>query len=226
MLNLISYLFPNVINKIPELINCSWQTLFMMLISGIFVFAIGGVLGITIVVTAKGGILENTVLWTIIDKVINFFRSVPFIILIALLIPVTRALVGTAIGVAGAIPPLIFGAVPFFTRQMQAALSELDKGTIEAAQSMGISPFGIIWSVYFRESLPSIIRGCAITMISLVGLTAMAGAIGGGGLGDFAIRYGYQRYQTDVTIVTVILLVALVTFLQTLSDFIIKKIKR
>jgi D-methionine transport system permease protein len=184
----------------------------------------GIVLGVLLIVTREGDILENIVFWTILDKLVNFFRSIPFIIMIALMIPVTRAIVGTAIGTKGAIVPLIVGTVPFFTRQMQAALAEIDKGMIEAALSMGTGPIGIIFRVYFKESVPSIIRGMTITFISLVGLTAMAGAIGGGGLGDFAIRYGYQRYQTDVTIITVIILVGLVTFIQTLGDFIIKKV--
>jgi D-methionine transport system permease protein len=224
MNKILETLLPNVITKVPELILCAGQTLWMMLISGAISFCIGIVFGVLLIVTRKGDILENMVFWTILDKIINFFRSVPFIILIALLIPVTRALVGTAIGTKGAMVPLIFGTAPFFTRQMQAALAEIDKGTIEAALSMGTSPIGIIFRVYFKESVPSIIRGVTITFISLVGLTAMAGAIGGGGLGDFAIRYGYQRYQTDVTIITVIILIALVTLIQTTGDAIIKKV--
>ncbi|MDR1952088.1 MAG: ABC transporter permease [Elusimicrobiota bacterium] len=224
MTKIIEYLFPNVMDKIPELLLCTGQTLYMMLISGIISFCIGIVFGVLLVVTRKGDILENLVFWTILDKVINFFRSVPFIILLALLIPVTRAIVGTAIGTKGAMVPLIVGTAPFFTRQMQAALAEIDRGTIEAALAMGISPVSIIFRVYFKESIPSIIRGVTITFISLVGLTAMAGAIGGGGLGDFAIRYGYQRYQTDVTIVTVVILVLIVTAIQTLGDYVIKKI--
>ncbi|MDR0823169.1 MAG: ABC transporter permease [Endomicrobium sp.] len=224
MIDLFFNIFPNMAGKGEELLLCTGQTLLMMFISGIISFAIGIVLGITLIVTMKGGILENVVFWTILDKIVNFFRSVPFIIMIALLIPVTRAIVGTAIGTTGAIVPLVFGTAPFFTRQMQAALAEIEKGSIEAAQSMGTSPLGIIFRIYFKESVPQIIRGVTITFISLVGLTAMAGAIGGGGLGDFAIRYGYQRYQTDVTIITVIILVALVTVIQSMGDFIIKKL--
>ena len=223
-MEILEKLLPNVITKIPELLLCTWQTIWMMILSGIISFSMGIVLGVLLIVTREGDILENIVFWTILDKLVNFFRSIPFIIMIALLIPVTRAIVGTAIGTKGAIVPLIFGTVPFFTRQMQAALAEIDKGMIEAALWMGTSPIGIIFRVYFKESVPSIIRGVTITFISLVGLTAMAGAIGGGGLGDFAIRYGYQRYQTDVTIITVIILVGLVTFIQTLGDFIIKKV--
>jgi D-methionine transport system permease protein len=214
---------PNVIGKYPELFKCLRETLVMMGVSGSISFIIGLFFAIILTVTRKGDILENIPLWTALDKVINFFRSVPFIILLALLIPVTRWIAGTAIGVKGAIVPLIFGTTPFFTRQMEAALAEIDRGAIEAAQSMGTGPAGIIFRVYLRESVPGIIRGITITFISLVGLTAMAGAVGGGGLGDFAIRYGYQRYQTDITIVTVIILVLIVTLIQAAGNFLSKK---
>jgi D-methionine transport system permease protein len=216
-------LMPNVLAKIPELLKCLGETLVMMGISGGISFMLGLTFALMLTVTRKGDILQNIPLWTVLDKVINFFRSVPFIILIALLIPVTRAIVGTAIGVKGAVVPLVFGTTPFFTRQMESALAEIDRGSIEAAQSMGISPRGIIFRVYLKESVPGIIRGITITFISLVGLTAMAGAVGGGGLGDFAIRYGYQRFQTDITIVTVIILILIVTLIQALGTFLSKK---
>jgi D-methionine transport system permease protein len=216
-------IMPNVIGKYPELLKCLNETLVMMGVSGGISFAIGLFLAVILRVTSKGDILENVPLWTALDKVINFFRSVPFIILLALLIPVTRAIAGTAIGVKGAVVPLIFGTTPFFSRQMEAALAEIDRGAIEAAQSIGTSPAGIIFRVYLKESVPGIIRGITITFISLVGLTAMAGAVGGGGLGDFAIRYGYQRYQTDITVVTVIILVLIVTLIQALGAFLSKK---
>jgi D-methionine transport system permease protein len=208
-----------MLNKGHEFWVALGQTLYMMAATGAMSFCFGIVFAFILIVTRKGDILENLVVWTILDKLINFFRSVPFIILIALLIPVTRAIVGTAIGVRGAIPPLVFGTVPFFTRQRESALSEIDRGAIEAAQSIGTSPLGIIFRVYLKESIPGIIRGATITLISLVGLTAMAGAVGGGGLGDFAIRYGYQRYQTDVTIVTVIVLIVLVSIIQGIGSF-------
>ncbi|GHV92589.1 ABC transporter permease [Spirochaetia bacterium] len=221
--DLLKALLPNVRTKVPELIKCSLQTLHMMALTGIIAFSIGIVLGIILTITRKGDILENIPLWTVLDKIINLFRSIPFIILIALLIPLTRAIAGTAIGVKGSIVPLVFGTAPFFTRQMENALAEIDRGAIEAAQSIGTSPLGIIFRIYLRESIPGIIRGATITFISLVGLTAMAGAVGGGGLGDFAIRYGYQRYQTDITIVTVIILILIVTVIQSLGDFFSKK---
>ena len=130
---------------------------------------------------------------------------------------------GSAIGTKGALVPLVFGTVPFFTRQIESALAEVDKGLIEAAESMGSSPLEIIFRVYLRESLPGIIRGTQITFISLIGLTAMAGAIGGGGLGDYAIRYGHQRGQTDVTYVTVFIILIMVSFIQSMGTFFIKK---
>jgi D-methionine transport system permease protein len=223
MADLLTRIMPNVMERTQELFTSLWQTIYMILVTGVISFVFGIVFAMILTVSRRGGILENIPLWTVLDKIINFFRSVPFIILIALLIPLTRIIAGTAIGVRGAIPPLIFGAAPFFTRQMESALAEIDQGSIEAAQSMGAGPAGIIFRVYLKESVPGIIRGVTITIISLIGLTAMAGAVGGGGLGDFAIRYGYQRYQTDITVITVIILILLVSLVQSLGNFFAKK---
>ena len=223
MVEFLNQIMPNVMGKLPELWKCTGQTLSMMLYSGIISFVIGIVLGVVLTVTKKGGILQNKIIYGILDKIINIFRSIPFVILMAALLPFTRALVGTAIGTKGAMVPLVFGTVPFFTRQVETALAELDHGLIEAAQAMGNSPFEIIFRVYLKESIPALTRGTTITAISLVGLTAMAGAVGGGGLGDFAIRYGHQRNQTDVTWVTVLLMLILVSVLQGAVDLIIKK---
>ncbi len=225
MVEFLNQIMPNVMAKLPELWKCTGQTLSMMLYSGVISFVIGIILGVVLIVTKKGGILQNQILYGILDKVINIFRSIPFVILMAALLPFTRALVGTAIGTKGAMVPLVFGTVPFFTRQVETALAGLDRGLIEAAQAMGNSPFEIIFRVYLKESIPALTRGTTITAISLVGLTAMAGAVGGGGLGDFAIRYGHQRNQTDVTWVTVILMLVLVSILQGVGDLIIKKTK-
>lgn len=217
-------IFPNLVDKLPEFYESFVQTLFMTGFSGIISLVFGLLVGIILTVTKKGGILENAVLSSVLDKIVNIFRTIPFIILLALLIPLTRMIAGTAIGTKGAIVPLIFGTVPFFARQVETALAELDKGLIEAALSMGSSPFEIIRRVYLKESLPGLIRAVTITAISLIGLTAMAGAVGGGGLGDFAIRYGHQRNQTDVTLATVIVLILLVSLLQGLSNWVISKI--
>lgn len=222
-MELLAKLLPNVLGKIPELITCLWQTLFMIGLSGFISFFIGMGLGILLVATKKGGVLQNVPLYTALDKVINVFRSIPFIILLASLIPLTRFVVGTAIGTKGSILPLVFGTVPFLARQVESALSQLDKGVIEAATSMGSSPLEIITRVYLKECIPNLVRAITITLVSLVGLTAMAGAVGGGGLGDFAIRYGHQRGQVDVTYVTVIILLIIVNLIQGAGNIIIKK---
>lgn len=223
METLLNRWIPHVMEKLPELFKCTWQTLYMMGVSGIISLALGLAVGVALIAVRRGGVLSNTVIYSILDKIINLFRSIPFIILLAALIPLTRAVVGTAIGTKGAILPLVFGTVPFFSRQVETALAEVDAGLVEAAAAMGTSPAGIIFRVYLKESIPSLVRVAAITLISLIGLTAMAGAIGGGGLGDFAIRYGHQRNQIDVTLVTVVILLFIVMVLQGISDFIIKK---
>lgn len=220
---LLNSLIPNVLEKLPELWECTKQTLYMMGVSGVISFLIGLVIGVILIAVRQGGVLQNTILYSILDKVINLFRSIPFIILLAGLIPLTRLVMGSAIGTKGAILPLIFGTVPFFSRQVETALAEVDDGLVEAAAAMGTSPVGIIFRVYLKESIPALTRVTTITVISLIGLTAMAGAIGGGGLGDFAIRYGHQRNQVDVTYVTVIILLVIVMILQGIGNLIIKK---
>jgi len=191
--------------------------------AGSISFLIGILLGVTLIITKKDGICENRLIYQVIDKIINFFRSVPFIILLVGLVPLSRLVMGTGIGVKGAIVPLIFGCAPFFSRQMESALSDVNPGLIEAAQSMGLSNVEIIWSVYIRESIAGIARGTTITIISLIGLTAMAGAVGAGGLGNFAIMYGHDRNMPDVTYTTVVVLVIIVTIVQILGNTIAKK---
>lgn len=222
-MDLLLSLFPNVSNKLPEFLNSIYQTIYMVVVSGVFSYSIGLAVGVLLVVTKKGGILQNASINTILDKVINVFRIIPFVILLAALIPLTRMIMGTAIGTKGAIIPLIFGTTPFFARQVESTLSEMGNGLVEAALSMGSSPFDIIFRVYIRESIPGLIRALTITTISLIGLTAMAGAVGGGGLGDFALRYGHQRNQVDVTFATVIALVIMVTIIQIISNYFIRK---
>ncbi len=214
-------LIPNVMDKLPELWKCTGQTLYMMGLSGIISFVLGLAVGVILIASRRGGVLENSVVYNVLDKLINVFRSIPFVILLASLIPLTRAVAGTAIGTKGAILPLIFGTVPFFARQVETALAEVDDGLVEAA--MGTSPVGILFRVYLKESIPALTRGTTITLISLMGLTAMAGAVGGGGLGDFAIRYGHERNQTDVTYVTVVILLAVVMIFQGIGNLIIRK---
>lgn len=223
MAELLNTYFPNVMTKIPDFYESIEETLRMVWESGWISFVIGLSLGILLTVTKKGGILENFVVFQLLDKLINFFRSIPFIILLAGLIPLTRIISGTAIGVEGAIVPLIFGTVPFFARQIESALAELNPGLLEAAKSMGDGPIRIILGVYLKESIPGIVRATTITAISLIGLTAMAGAVGAGGLGDFAIRFGYQRNQTDVTYASILILVVLVSLIQIVGNIIEKK---
>ena len=193
--------------------------------SGIIAFVFGLFFGIVVTVTRPGGILENKILYQILDKLINFFRAIPFIILLTWVIPLSRAIMGTAINVKGAIVPLVLGTVPFFSRQVESALAQTDKGLIEAALSMGSSPLEIIFRIYLKESIAPIARATTITAISLVGLTAMAGAVGSGGLGDFAIRYGHDRNMTDVTWVTVITVFLLVSIIQLIGNWIVRKNK-
>lgn len=223
MESLVQKLLPNVITKLPEIYKATGETLLMILVAGLISFVIGLIFGVILVVTGKGNILENKAVYYVLEKIINITRSIPFIILMAAVIPVTRAIMGTAIGTKGSYVPLVLGTIPFFARQIESALSEIDKGVIEAAQAMGSSPFEIIFRVYLKESIPNIVRATTITFISLVGLTAMAGSIGGGGLGDLAIRYGYQRYQVDITYVTVIILLIFVNIIQGAGNLIIKR---
>jgi len=223
MLELWLTLFPNFQRAGDEFIKAIGQTLQMVGISGFVAFFFGLFFGVILIVTRKQGIMENTLVYNIIDKSINVIRSIPFIILIVLLFPISRILVGTAIGVKGAIVPLIIGTVPFFSRQIETAIAEVDKGLIEAAQSMGSSPIEIIFRVYLKESIPSIARVTMVTAVNLVGLTAMAGAVGAGGLGDFAIRYGHQLKLTDMTILTVIVILIIISIIQMIGNFIIKK---
>lgn len=223
MADLVQKLLPNAVTKIPEIYKATGETLLMIVVAGAISFVIGLILGVILVVTKKGNILENKVVYYVLEKIINITRSIPFIILLAAAIPLTRLLVGTAIGTKGSFVPLVLGTIPFFARQIESALSEVDKGIIEAAESMGSSPFEIIFRVYLKESIPNIVRATTITFISLVGLTAMAGSVGGGGLGDLAIRYGYQRYQVDITFVTVIILLIFVNIIQGAGNIVIKK---
>lgn len=223
MQEFLTNVLPNVMSKPNDLYISFSQTIYMMFISGLISFALGIVFGVILIVTSEAGILKNRLIYTLLDNLVNIFRSIPFVILLAALIPFTRIIMGSAIGTKGALVPLVFGTVPFFTRQVESALAEVDKGLIEAAESMGSSPLEIIFRVYLRESLPGIIRATQITFISLIGLTAMAGAIGGGGLGDYAIRYGHQRGQTDVTYITVFIILIMVSVIQSIGTFFIKK---
>lgn len=180
MQELIVNIAPNLASKLPDFYKALGDTMLMVLWSGLISFVFGLLLGVVLTVTKPNGILENKVVYQILDKLVSLFRSIPFIILLTWVMPITRALVGTVLYVRGAIVPLVFGSVPFFTRQVESALAELDGGLIEAALSMGSSPLEIIFRVYLKESIAAIARGTTITIVSLLNLTAMAGVAGAG----------------------------------------------
>lgn len=223
MKELLEKLIPNVLDYSDRFFTSCKQTLQMFAIAGIFTFLFGMLFGVLLTVTRRGGIRENRVIYYIVEIFTNVFRSIPFIILLIFLIPFTRALVGTAIGVKGAVVPLIFGAVPFFTRQVETALANVDEGKIEAARSMGSGTFGLIFRIYLHEAVPELVRVTTITAISLIGLTTMAGAVGAGGIGSFAINYGQNLNHQDIVNVCVVILLAFVCVLQTLGNFFSKK---
>ncbi|MBD9656911.1 ABC transporter permease [Pseudomonas sp. D1-3] len=209
-------LLPNV--DWLEIWQASLDTLNMLGGSMLFTVLFGLPLGVLLFLTGPRQMFEQKGLYAVISLVVNVLRSVPFVILLILLIPVTVVITGTSLGVAGAIPPLVVGATPFFARLVETALREVDRGIIEATQAMGASTRQIIFNALLPEALPGILAAITVTAITLVSYTAMSGLIGGGGLGDLAVRYGYQRYQPDVMFVTVALLVVLVQILQTIGD--------
>lgn len=199
------------------------QTALLFIIPGAIAFVLGLLLGVVLTVTRKDGIKPNRIVFRIVDTIINVFRAIPFVILLIFLIPFTRLLVGTSIGVRGAVVPLVFGTVPFYTRQVETVLVNLDKGKIEAARAMGTSTVGIIFRVYLHEAVPELIRVTTITAISLVGLTTMAGAVGAGGIGSFAINYGQGQHHQDIVNACVIVLLVVVCILQAVGAILARK---
>ena len=202
------------------------DTLIMTCVATILAYVIGIPLGILLVVTNPNGLRPNRIVSTIVGWIVNIGRSVPFIILLVALIPFTRFIVGTSLGVPGAVVPLVVTAAPFAARMVEQSLEETDSGLVEAAQSFGASTWQIVWKVYLKETLPSLVRGAAITFVTLFGYSAMAGTVGAGGLGDIAIRYGYQRFQTDVMIFAVLLCVVLIIVFQAIGDVTARKIDK
>ncbi|MDI6813237.1 MAG: methionine ABC transporter permease [Desulfitobacteriaceae bacterium] len=199
------------------------ETLYMVLAATFMSYALGLPLGVLLVVSSPGHVLPNPWIDRVLGTVINIFRSAPFIILMVALIPFTRLVVGTTIGTTAAIVPLVISAAPFVARMVESSLKEVPHGVIEAALSMGASPWQIIYKVLIPEAKASLILGLAITTISVIGYTAMAGAVGGGGLGDLAIQYGYNRFRTDIMILTVAILVLLVQGIQSLGTILARK---
>ncbi|MEJ6399900.1 methionine ABC transporter permease [Nicoliella lavandulae] len=217
---MLSKYFPNVASNWTAFTQSIIETLEMVVISGIIAFVISLFLGILLVVTQPDGIAPNRVVWNIVDKLINLFRSIPFIILIVALIPLTTAISGTAIGVKGTIFPLVIGITPFFARQVESALNDTDDGLIETGEAIGLTNLQIIRAIYLHESVAGLTRMTTTTIVSLVGLTAIVGVVGGGGLGNFAIQYGYQQNQFDVTLACIIVLLIIVTIVQILGTLI------
>ncbi|MGP0170490.1 methionine ABC transporter permease [Pseudomonas sp. NCHU5208] len=213
---MLEQLLPNVFW--PEIWQASLDTLNMLLGSMLFTVLLGLPLGVLLFLTGPRQLFEQKALYGVLSLVVNVVRSVPFVILLILMLPVTEVLVGTSLGVAGAIPPLVVGATPFFARLVETALREVERGIIEATQAMGASTWQIITRALLPEALPGLLAATTVTAITLVGYTAMSGLVGGGGLGDLAVRYGYQRYQPDVMAVTVVLLLILVQVLQMVGD--------
>ena len=213
---MLEQLLPNVFW--PEIWQASLDTLNMLLGSMLFTVLLGLPLGVLLLLTGPRQLFEQSALYGALSLVVNILRSVPFVILLILMIPFTELLVGTSLGVAGAIPPLVVGATPFFARLVETALREVERGIIEATQAMGATTWQIITRALLPEALPGLLAATTVTAITLVSYTAMSGLIGGGGLGDLAVRYGYQRYQPDVMAVTVILLLILVQVLQMVGD--------
>ncbi|UQS83696.1 methionine ABC transporter permease [Bombilactobacillus thymidiniphilus] len=228
MQKIINSWFPNVVvnwSGDNGFVGAIYQTLYMTFVSALFAGILGLILGIILVVIADDGILPHPRFYYCLDKIVNLVRSIPFVILLAVIGPFTKLIVGQTIGPTGALVPLIVGTAPFFARQVQLALLEVDPGVLEAAQAMGMTSWQIIYHVYLKEGLPELVRSGTLTLISLIGLTAMAGAVGGGGLGNMAIAVGYQRFQNDVTFVAMILILVLVFIVQGLGDWLIRRLK-
>lgn len=208
------------------LIEGSWETLLMVSISTVLSYVIGVPLGVALIVTQPQGIRPHRVVYGVLGWIVNIGRSLPFAILLVALMPFTRALVGTAIGVKGAIPPLVISAAPFVARMVETSLSEVDAGVVEAAQAMGASPLQIVRKVYLPESMPSLVLGGAISVVTILAYTAIAGTVGAGGLGDIAVRYGHQRGITSVMWVTVVFLVILVQVVQLVFNWLSRRIDK
>ncbi|WP_449064767.1 methionine ABC transporter permease [Planomonospora algeriensis] len=210
----------------PLLLEATGQTAQMVVWSTLFTVLFGLPLGIALVVTDRGGLLPSPVLNRVLGLVVNLGRSLPFIVLMIAVIPLTRLIVGTTIGTFAAVVPLTLGAAPFFARLVETALREVGRDTVQAAQAMGAGRGTIIGKVLLPEAMPGLVAGLTVTVVALISYSAMAGAIGGGGLGDLAIRYGYQRFETTLMVVTVVVLVVIVQLVQTLGDTIARRLAR
>lgn len=204
----------------------TWDTLLMTIVATFFAYVLGIPLGVLCVLTSPKGLMPHRILNMVLGWIINIGRSIPFIILLVALIPFTRFIVGTSLGVPGAIVPLVVSAAPFIARMVEQSIEEVDGSLVEAAQSFGANTWQIVYKVFLHESLPSLVRGFAIVFITILGYSAMAGCVGAGGLGDIAIRYGYQRYQDDVMIATVLILIVIVQIVQSACNYAARKMDK
>lgn len=221
---MIESLFPHL--RIDQLLNATWETLYMTGIAGLATLMLGILLGVILFLTSRGQLLQNRAVYSLISVLVNVFRSIPFIILIVLLIPFTKALIGTILGADAALPALIIGAAPFYARLVEIGLREVDKGVIEAARSMGAKTGTIIFRVLLPESSPALVSGITVTLIALVSCTAMAGVIGAGGLGNLAYLEGFQRNHGDVTLAATLTILAIVFVIQFIGDTITRTLDK
>ncbi|MCD9143319.1 methionine ABC transporter permease [Streptomyces albireticuli] len=208
----------------PLLYNNSLDTLFMVWWATFYAVVAGVPLGLLLILTDRGGLLQNVVVNKVVGAIVNIGRSFPFLILMVVLIPFTRFLVSTSIGPSGAVVPLAIAAIPFFARLVEAAVREVDHGLVEAVQSMGGGTWTVVFKVLLPQALPALVAAVTTTVITLIGYSAIAGAVGGGGLGNLAYTYGFQQYETRLMVVTVVLLILLVTLVQLLGDLVVKRL--
>lgn len=212
--------------NLDQLLQAVWETVYMTFVSLFFAVILGLVIGILLYITQTGGLLQNRVINRIVDVIVNVLRAIPYIILLIILIPLTKLLVGTMLGATAALPSLILASAPFFARLVLIALQDVDKGTVEASKSMGATNWQIIWKVLLPEAMPAIVSGITVTAISLIGYTAMAGAIGAGGLGNLAYLYGFARRNNAVLYTSTVIIVLIVFAIQWIGDAIVKHIDK
>ncbi len=208
------------------LIEGTRDTLLMMIVPTVVAYLVGIPLGLLLFVSTPGGLRPNRVLNMVLGWIVNIGRSIPFVILIVVLIPATRLVTGTTLGVSGAVFPLIIAAIPFVARMVEQSLAEVDAGLVEAAQSFGANMWQIFIKVYLKESVPSLVRGAAITLVTLLGYSAIAGMVGAGGLGDIAVRYGYQRYQIEVMVAALLICIVLVQVMQSIMNVVARRVDK
>ena len=215
-----------IADNLSMLMEGAGETLYMTFVSALFAYVLGLPLGVALIITDKNGLKPMKALNTVLGWIVNIGRSIPFVILMLAIAPFTRLIVGKAFGTTATIVPLVVAAAPCVARMVEQSLNEIDHGVVEAARTMGASTFQIVWKVLLPESVPSLIRGVAVTVITLVGYSAMAGALGGGGLGDIAVRYGMHRYQYDVMMLTLVLIIIIVQVIQVFFDIVAKRIDK